>query len=299
MRSEFVQTRAPTADCRRNATSPRTVTSRPHNCCSLQTKTRKTSRTSRLTRSGAEMQIPIRPPPGALSHSFPTCKCIDVVRYLFAAINYKGKTLSLCQVTCHHLYQLALPLNKPTAQLRWEEEGVDFGERWVCIYRLPYEVTTSTRLQTLQYRIVHRYFPTRRFLYSRKVIDDPFCDDCGLVDSLYHYFFECHEVHSFWNDLIVKVNVKLPRQRQIKLTRVGVLLGFPRKLPVVNLLMLVAKQFLASQKYRQGAVTYEIFYPNIVKMFSIEKEIARKNGKTDKFMKKWKPFISADGMLDL
>ena len=215
------------------------------------------------------------------------------------AINYKGKTLSLCQVTCHHLYQLALPLNKPTAQLRWEEEGVDFGERWVRIYRLPYEVTTSTRLQTLQYRIVHRYFPTRRFLYSRKVIDDPFCDDCGLVDSLYHYFFECHEVHSFWNDLIVKVNVKLPRQRQIKLTRVGVLFGFPRKLPVVNLLMLVAKQFLASQKYRQGAVTYEIFYPNIVKMFSIEKEIARKNGKTDKFMKKWKPFISADGMLDL
>ena len=69
--------------------------------------------------------------------------------------------------------------------------------------------------------------------------------------------------------------------------------------PVVNLLMLIAKQFLASQKYRQGAVTYEIFYPNIVKMFSIEKEIARKNGKTDKFMKKWKPFISADGMLDL
>ena len=109
------------------------------------------------------------------------------------SINYKGKALALCQVTCCHLYQLALPYNKPTAQSRWEQE-VDFGERWTHVYRLPvpFEVTTSTRLQTLQYRIVQRYFPTRRYLYSRRVIDDPFCDDCGLVDSLYHYFFECH-----------------------------------------------------------------------------------------------------------
>ena len=110
------------------------------------------------------------------------------------------------------MYQLALPYNKPTAQSRWEQEGVDFGERWIHIYRIPFEVTTSTRLQTLQYRIVQRYFPTRRYLYSRRVIDDPFCDDCGLVDSLYttkeiviyHYFFECHEVREFWNEAEVK-----------------------------------------------------------------------------------------------
>ena len=144
-------------------------------------------------------------------------------------INYRGKTLALWLVSCHHLYELALPYNKPTAQTRWEQEGVDFGERWIRIYRLPFEVTTSNRLQSLQYRILHRYFPTRRFLYSRTVIDDPFCDDCGLVDSLYHYFFECHEVRSFCNELIHKINAKLSRG-QVTLTRPGVIFGFFRNL---------------------------------------------------------------------
>lgn len=86
------------------------MTSRPHNCCSLQTKTRKTSRTSRLTRSGAEMQIPIRPPPGALSHSFPTCKCIDVVRYPFVELdNMTRQVNEHCKRRLHRLHLSIFP----------------------------------------------------------------------------------------------------------------------------------------------------------------------------------------------
>ena len=40
--------------------------------------------------------------------------------------------------------------------------------------------------------------------------------------------------------------------------------------------MLIGKQFLAAQKYRQELVTYQAFYPNLVKMFSIKKEVDRK-----------------------
>ena len=73
-----------------------------------------------------------------------------------ASIDYKGKALVLCQVTCYHLYQLALPYNKPTARSRWEQDGVDFGERWIDIYRLRFKATSSIRLQILRYRIVQR-----------------------------------------------------------------------------------------------------------------------------------------------
>ena len=31
-------------------------------------------------------------------------------------------------------HELALRLNKPTAQSRWEQGGVDFGGRWIRIY---------------------------------------------------------------------------------------------------------------------------------------------------------------------
>ena len=71
-------------------------------------------------------------------------------------------------------YQTMTPERVPTAQLRWVAEGVDFRLDWSQVFALPFRVTTSTRLQSLQYRITHRYFPTRRFLFTRAIIDDPF-----------------------------------------------------------------------------------------------------------------------------
>ena len=160
---------------------------------------------------------------------------------------------------------------------------------------MPLEITSSTRLQTLQYQIVHKYFPTRRYLYSREVVDDRLCDDCGQVDSLYHHFFECHEIVCFSIELISKISGKLPRQRQLKM-RKDVLFSIQGQYPVINLVLLIAKQFLASQRYRDGSLTYEAFYPTLVKMFSIQKKLPE-NGKTEKFVKNGKPFTSADGLL--
>ena len=68
----------------------------------------------------------------------------------------------------------------------------------------------------------------------------------------------------------------MSREQQITSTKRGELFGFLEKRPVINLIMLIGKQFLASQKYKQGLVTYDAFYQNLFKMFSIEKEIARK-----------------------
>ena len=69
----------------------------------------------------------------------------------------------------------------------WTAEGIEFGDDWHKVYEMAFQVTGSTRLQS----IVHRYFPSREFLYTRRVIEDPLCDNCGEVESLQHYFFEC------------------------------------------------------------------------------------------------------------
>ena len=208
-------------------------------------------------------------------------------------VDYKDKRFTLQQISCRLLYMLGLQHNIPTAQVRWIQEGIDFGDRWACIHRLPFRITTSTRLQSLQYRITHRFFPTRRYLHTRRVVDDPFCDECGLVDSWFHYFFECGEVQEFWSTLFAKINDKLPRRKRVTLTRVNVLFGMPEKLPVVNLIILIAKQFIAMQRYKQGLLEFTSFHAYLLKMFAIEKEIAFQNGKIHQFTQKWSPFISA------
>ena len=64
----------------------------------------------------------------------------------------------------------------PSSQRRWVSNGIDF-DKWEMVYKRAFKTTASTKLQSLQYRVIHRYFPMRRFLHTRQVVSDPFCDN--------------------------------------------------------------------------------------------------------------------------
>ena len=108
------------------------------------------------------------------------------------------------------IYALLVPYSIPTAQKRWETDGVNFGNNWDKVYERPFKVTTSTKLQSLQCKITHIFFPTRIFLCVRTIVEDPFCDNCGIVETIEHYFFQCEEVNVFWKELACTLNTKLP-----------------------------------------------------------------------------------------
>ena len=74
-----------------------------------------------------------------------------------------GKEMSIAMLRPSFVYALLVPYSIPTAQKRWETDGVNFGNNWDKVYERPFKVTTSTKLQSLQYKITHRFFPTRRF----------------------------------------------------------------------------------------------------------------------------------------
>ena len=94
----------------------------------------------------------------------------------------KDKIVLLSLVKTSHFNALLTPEVKPTAQRRWEMENINFEDNWRNIYLMPFRVTTATKLQSLQFKIIHRFFPTRKYLCIRQVIDDPFCSNCGDID---------------------------------------------------------------------------------------------------------------------
>ena len=53
---------------------------------------------------------------------------------------------------------LYLPKTTSTARKRWEAEGVNFVDNWREIYLIPFKATKSTKLQSLQFRILHGTF---------------------------------------------------------------------------------------------------------------------------------------------
>ena len=211
----------------------------------------------------------------------------------------KDKEIPLSLLKASYFNALSVPKVIPTAQRRWEAENVMFGEKWSRVYLLPFKVTTSTRLQSLQFKIIHRFFPTRRYLCTRKVVEDPFCNNCGNIESLEHCFYECNEVAAFWSALERALNVKLPMREKVKLTCHDVMFGCLGRPDVINLIILVAKQFIVSQRIREGLFNMDQFRPALLKMFRMEKRNALANVKMDRFRERWTHFIDIAGALDI
>ena len=107
---------------------------------------------------------------------------------------------------------------RPTALNRWLENFYIEYIDWPSIFMQPYLSSRETKLQSLQYKIIHRIFPCQKWLYNHKVITSPNCLHCNEVDNLIHYFVECRGVNDFWSQLeswwnrLTKVQVSLTQK---------------------------------------------------------------------------------------
>lgn len=61
-----------------------------------------------------------------------------------------------------------------------------------------YITTRETKLQSLQFKILHSITPCRKYLRQIRKVDDEHCPQCGEVDDLTHFFFSCPKVKIFW-----------------------------------------------------------------------------------------------------
>ena len=162
------------------------------------------------------------------------------------------------------------------------------------VYSLPFRITLSTKLQSLQYRILHRYIPTRRYLCIRNVIEDPFCNHCGKVETIQHFLFHYFEVKQFWDELelVIKRRTKLT---DIHFTLRNVIFGLLRGKEIVDVIILLGKQFIVSQRYMDRPITVDAFRYVVENHCKMEKAIAMKNQRFDWFNKRWHYFLSTIG----
>lgn len=158
-------------------------------------------------------------------------------------IKCRDKEISLKVIKTKQIY---LMVNKisivPTAFERWSNEGL--GQlNWSEVMLTPYNCTKSTKLQTFQYQIIHRFIPTNKFLHVRGLKVSADCQRCGNIDTCIHYFFACQTVRRFWNEVFQFIN-RNTRPRRHTLSIGSVMFGIPDAPSVVNLLILLAKHYL-------------------------------------------------------
>ena len=94
--------------------------------------------------------------------------------------------IEMTSVKCRDFYAELIDKRAPTAQTKWVEEGYT-GIAWTSVYEIPYKCCASTKLQSLQFRVLNRYIPTRKFLCTRNVVGSPLCLTCFEIDTLQHF----------------------------------------------------------------------------------------------------------------
>ena len=84
-------------------------------------------------------------------------------------------------------------------------------------------VTKESTLIAMQWKILHKIYPSKVYLNKVRLSDNDRCEACGLIDTLEHYFYECNSVQILWN--LIKQEISLLYDKNILFTTETVLLG--------------------------------------------------------------------------
>ena len=160
---------------------------------------------------------------------------------------------------------------KPTAVSKWEFEGF-IPDKWSDVFLLPYICTRSTKLQAFQYQIIHRYIPTRKFLFVRRITDDPNCNRCNNVDTLAHHFFSCPTVADFWDIVMGYINTYYTEF--INPSANDILFGITNVSPVINLLIILAKHYIHACANRKIPLVFNSYLAYVTDVYRTERRAA-------------------------
>lgn len=211
-----------------------------------------------------------------------------------------GKILSILDVTAKKLYAELVLMGKPVpaAQRRWDAH-VDIGDaaEWNLIYLRPFGITRETKVQSLQFRVLHRTITCNHLLYRWRMRDDGLCSFCDQEDTLEHFFHACHLCREFW----AQVREWIFSSLRISLTRISLkefLLGVPKDFPhasVVNYALLWVKFFIHRQKlFGGGVLNLDHWIGELRLKLLTERRICEEEGKPSKF-KRWETLLDATG----
>ena len=72
------------------------------------------------------------------------------------------------------------------------------NEEWNEIFKHTFLITRETKLQTFQYKIIHRIINCNKKLYDMKIKTTPTYSYCDEMDDIIHFFVLCPETYRFW-----------------------------------------------------------------------------------------------------
>ena len=96
-----------------------------------------------------------------------------------------------------------------------------------------FKYVKETKLQEIQWKILHNIFPTNVLLNRMGIKNSEKCDQCNETDHLEHYFYNCLKVKYLWTTINQMITNKI--NRVIRLNELSILLGIEQDKRYVEL----------------------------------------------------------------
>ena len=76
-------------------------------------------------------------------------------------------------------------------------------DEWPDILKRPHQCLRVTKLQSLQFKIMHRIINYNTKLFDMKLKETPMCSYCDETDDIPHFFVHCDNVSDIWKELFI------------------------------------------------------------------------------------------------
>ena len=191
---------------------------------------------------------------------------------------------------CRNIYKCfnACPNDKFKHECKWENVlnlNVD-RKWWQKHYNIPFTVTNDTKLQWLQFRIIHRIIATNSYLFNIKYVESDVCTFCHYEkETITHLFWDCIYINPLWGEFAAWYNDK--QSENIVLDIVDVLFGKSNACATLNMLIILMKSFIYKQCVNKSTVGINGFISYLKYYQTIEKYIYLKKNMIQKFDSVW------------
>lgn len=176
---------------------------------------------------------------------------------------------------------------RPIACDKWEDElGLPATYDWDRVFNRAYIISDDRRLRWLQFQCLHRFLPTNKRLYMYGLTESNKCRNCPMYqESIAHLFWHCQDVARFWRQLKDKFGIKeVLSIQQVICGAEGASQGADR----LNLLILIAKQFIWHCRIGDRPVTFQTFISRLQQYSLTERHVAQINNKVERYDALWR-----------
>ena len=145
------------------------------------------------------------------------------------------------------------------------------------------------KLKNFQYKYLMRILPNNKYLFKCKLAPTVLCDFCAMQEETNaHLFWECSYVQEYWSKIqkFLKDN-----NLEIELTYYRIIFGILDKnnikTSMINLIILIAKYWIFTSKYKMQRPSSEGFLKILHERKETEQYIALAKDNLEHHNQKW------------